>query len=120
MTASVRGFASALAALGYDFEAGGEPFAEVDDTHVLRRVVESGTNISAIHREAGQFDLLTSISGFDYAGLAEDAATFDVAGAPIRVGRLERLLESKAASGRAKDLAFLSAFDSAQSNVEDE
>lgn len=107
-----------LSELGYAFEAGGEPFLDLDDEAILRRVIERGANVSAIHSEAGQIDLLTSISGFDYAGLAEDAAPFDVSGTPVRVGRLEKLLESKAASGRPKDRAFLTAFEANRSEDE--
>lgn len=118
--ANLRKALEVLADLGYEFEAGGEPFVDVDDPGVLRRVVESGANISAIHHEAGQIDLLTSISGFDFDGLEHDASTFDVAGTPVRVGRLEKLLESKAASGRAKDIAFLTAFDATSAVDEDE
>jgi predicted nucleotidyltransferase len=112
---SVANFRQALRVLsdlGYSFEAGGEPFVDLDDELVLRRDIENGANISAIHSDSGQIDLMTSISGFDHEGLSEDAATFDVSGTPIRVGRLEKLLRSKAASGRAKDQAFLRAFNS--------
>ncbi len=101
-----------LSDLGYGFEAAGEPFLDLDDELVLRRIIENGANVSAIHGEAGQIDLMTSISGFDYAALSEDAATFDVSGTEIRVGRLEKLLKSKETSGRAKDKAFLRAFES--------
>lgn len=107
-----------LAALGYAFEAAGEPFADFDDETILRRVVERGANVSAIHPEAGQIDLLTSVSGFDYAGLEADAHGFEIAGAQVRVGRLEKLLASKAASGRAKDRAFLAAFEASRSEDE--
>lgn len=100
-----------LSDLGYAFEAGGEPFVDLDDELVLRRIIENGASVSALHVEAGQIDLMTSISGFDFATLSEDAATFDVSGTRIRVGRLEKLLESKATSGRAKDQAFLRAFE---------
>lgn len=84
---------------------------DLEDELVLRRVIENGANVSAIHDEAGQIDLMTSISGFDYAALSEDAVTFDVSGIEIRVARLEKLLKSKEASGRAKDKAFLRAFE---------
>ena len=117
---NLRRALEALAALGYDFEAGGEPFLDVDDASVLRRVIESGANISAIHREAGQIDLVTSISGFDFDGLAGDASLFDVAGTSVRVGRLAKLLESTASSGRAKDIAFLTAFGATRAVDADE
>lgn len=99
-----------LSEIGYSFEAGREPFLEVDDAVVLGRILERGASLRAIHPEAGELDLLTSISGFDYEELSEDATTFAVAGVEVRVGRLEKLLRSKEASGRPKDLAFLQAF----------
>lgn len=99
-----------LSELGYSFEAVREPFRDIDDALVLGRILERGASLRAIHPEASEIDLLTSISGFDYAELSEDATTFEVAGVAVRVGRLEKLLRSKEASGRPKDLAFLQAF----------
>lgn len=104
-----------LAGLGYSFEAGGEPFVDVDDSVVLTRVVENGASIAAIHPEDGEIDLLTSITAFDYASLSTDAAEFRVAGSPVQVGQLEKLLRSKEASGRPKDLEFLRAFRASKS-----
>ena len=101
---------SVLAELGYEFEAGGEPFVDLDDPLVLERAVQNGAMLSAIHAEESEIDLLTSISGFAYSDLAADAATFEVAGASISVGRLEKLLRSKELSGRPKDVEFLNAF----------
>jgi predicted nucleotidyltransferase len=100
-----------LGELGYAFEAGGEPFVDTADSLVLRRIVERGTSLAAIHPEASELDLMTSISGFGYSELAEDATPFEVAGTIVRVGRLEKLLRSKQASGRPKDLEFLRAFE---------
>jgi predicted nucleotidyltransferase len=98
---------STLSRLGYEFEAGGEPFVDLDDTVVLRRILQAGANLSAHHRGAGQIDLMTSISGFDYPELVADATAFEVAGVTVRVGRLTKLLRSKEASGRSKDVEFL-------------
>ena len=105
--------------LGYLFEAGGEPFIDLEDHLVLRRIIENGASLSAIHSEQGELDLLTSISGFDYADLSDDAVTFEVAGTSVRVGRLEKLLRSKEVSGRPKDLEFLRAFQ-ARAFVDDD
>jgi len=104
-----------LAGLGYAFEAGGEPFIDLDDEIILRRVIENGASISAIHPEDGEIDLLTSITAFDYASLSTDAAEFEVAGSSVHVGQLEKLLRSKEASGRPKDLEFLRAFRASRS-----
>jgi len=108
---------SVLSALGYHFEAGGEPFIDLDDARTLEQVVRNGDSLSAIHPEAGEIDLMTSISGFSYADLSEDAICFEVSGTQVRVGRLEKLLRSKEASGRPKDREFLRAF---QARADDE
>ncbi|MBJ19006.1 MAG: hypothetical protein CL933_06215 [Deltaproteobacteria bacterium] len=104
-----------LAELGYTFAAGGEPFVDLDDETVLRRVIENGATIAAIHSVSGEIDLLTSITAFDYASLSTDAAEFQVAGSFVQVGQLEKLLRSKEASGRPKDLEFLRAFRASRS-----
>ena len=99
-----------LSRLGYSLEAGNEPFVDIDDAAVLGRILERAASLRAIHPEAGEIDLLTAIAGFGYAELSEDATTFAVAGTEVRVGRLEKLLQSTQASGRPNDLAFLEAF----------
>lgn len=98
--------------LGYRFEAGGEPFLDITDRAMLEGVVRQGATLNAIHDSEGEIDLMLSIAGFAYSDLAGDASTFRVADAQVRVGRLEKLLEAKRASGRPKDLAFLRAFES--------
>lgn len=100
-----------LADIGYAFEAGAEPFVDLDDATVLGQLVARGARLSAIHPEAGQLDLMTAISGYSYSDLAADATHFTVAGVDVPVGRLEKLLRSKQASGRPKDLAFLRALE---------
>ena len=100
-----------LSGLGYAFEAGGEPFVDVEDAEVLSRVVSRGAALTAIHPDEGQIDLMTSMAGFSYEDLSADATSFRVSGVEVRVGRLEKLLESKERSGRPKDLEFLRAFE---------
>lgn len=114
-TANLERALRVLADLGYEFEAGGEPFVDLDDALILARVIENGANISAIHGEDGEIDLLTSITAFDYAALSSDSAEFEVAGSTVQVGQLEKLLRSKEASGRPKDLEFLRAFRASRS-----
>lgn len=116
---NLQGALRALAGLGFAFEAGGEPFLELDDADILARVVTRGVNLSAIHPEGGQIDLMTSIAGFEYRELASDATAFLVAGAEVRVGRLDKLLASKQASGRRKDLEFLRAFEAQEADDDD-
>ena len=97
--------------MGYEFEAGGEPLVDLDDDEVLSGVIRNGATLSARHEAEGQINLLLSISGFSFSQLAGDATVFRVAGVEVCVGGLEKLLRSKAASGRPKDLEFLRAFE---------
>ena len=100
-----------LADLGYDFEASGEPFLDVEDDAVLGAVVRNGATLNARHEADGEIDLLLSISGFSYSQLAAGATTFRVAEVEVQVGRLEQLLQSKEATGRPKDREFLRTFE---------
>ena len=109
-----------LSRLGYRFEAGGEPFLDTEDEGILAGVIRNGGTLSALHEAEGEIDLLLSISGFAFADLAEDATPFRVAEAEVRVGSLEKLLRSKEASGRPKDLAFLKAFEARSYDEESE
>lgn len=52
-------------------------------------------------------ELLLAISGYPFSAMAKDAATFEVGGIPVRVGRLPKLLHSKKLAGRLKDRRFL-------------
>ncbi len=120
---TVETLATALAVLGelgFDLEAGGEPFLDAEDPRVLETLVARGASLSAIHSDGTQIDVMTSIAGFDYAGLADDATLFEVSGTPVRVGRLTKLLRAKEAAGRPKDLDFLRAFEAHQPNEEPE
>ena len=109
-----------LSRLGYRFEAGGEPFLDTEDEGILAGVIRNGGMLSALHEAEGEIDLLLSISGFAFADLAEDATPFRVAEAEVRVGSLEKLLRSKEASGRPRDLAFLKAFEARSYDEESE
>jgi predicted nucleotidyltransferase len=100
-----------LSGIGYTFEAGGEPFLDLEDIGVLSRVVSRGAALTAIHPDEGQLDLMTSMAGFSYDELLNEATTFRVADVEVRVGQLEKLLRSKERSGRPKDLEFLRAFE---------
>ena len=102
---------AALASVGFGFESGGEPFVDRENDTALRRVVEQRATLSARHEASGQIDLMLSIAGSSYPDLALDAISFRVGPVELRVGRLEKLLASKRASGRAKDLEFLRAFE---------
>lgn len=101
----------ALAALARaGFEAGGEPFIDVEDDAVLGRMIEHGANVTAVAPQGARIDLMPSLKGYRFDDLAGDAERFRVGGVEIRVGRLEKLLRSKELSDRPKDREFLRLF----------
>ncbi len=85
---------AALADAGFRFDAGGEPFLDVDAAAVLENIIRSGANLTARHDDGAQLDLMLSMIGFTYPDLAADASIFAVEGTELRVGRLEKLLRS--------------------------
>ena len=95
---------------GFYFEAGGEPFVDLADPDALAGLVRAGAAVTIRSDDGAEIDLMISMSGFDFDGLAEDAVTFRVSGTEVKVGRLEKLLRSKELSGRPKDTAFLTMF----------
>lgn len=101
---------SAFDRAGFYFEAGGEPFVDIADPDALAGVVGAGATVAIRSDDGAEIDLMLSMSGFDFEGLAEDAVTFRVSGTEVKVGRLEKLLRSKELSGRPKDIAFLTMF----------
>lgn len=103
-------FLEVLGEAGFTFEAGGEPFVDVEHRSSLEAVIRSGANLRALDEDGNQFDLMFSMAGADYGGISADAVVFEVSGERILVGRLEKLLASKELSGRPKDRAFLTAF----------
>lgn len=119
-TKNLREALRVLSELGYAFESGSEPFVDFEDESVLAGVVRNGASLSALHGDAVQVDLLLSVSGFSYSQLAADAVPFRIAGSRVWVGALEKLLRSKQASGRPKDLEFLRAFEARSSENERE
>jgi len=117
--AQLRKALDALAARGFSFQAGGEPFLDGEDDAILANVVAGGACITAAHEDGAQFDLMLSVRGFSYADLARDAQDFTVAGVTLRVGRLEKLLRSKELSDRPKDREFLRHFEARAQGEDD-
>jgi hypothetical protein len=88
---------------------------------VIRALVAFGAPVQALHITAADFaqegkvvqlgvapfrvDLLTGISGLDFAAATVDTSAIDVDGRQIRVIGLEPLLKNKRAAGRPQDLA---------------
>ena len=73
----------------------------------LKEVVRSKRTLIATTPDGLTVELLLAVSGFAFAELAKDVATFAVRGVPVKVGRLTKLLHSKKLAGRAKDHHFL-------------
>ena len=103
----LRDALAALGAAGFSFQAGGEPFVDVDDLLVLARVVERAAVVTAEDRDGARVDLMLSGAGLCFDDLAQDAVLFRIADVEVRVGRLEKLLRAKERAGRPKDVEFL-------------
>ena len=108
--ATLRGALRALASVGFQFEAGGEPFVDVDDELVLGNVIAMTSNLVARGPLDSRIDVMLAMEGFDFEKTLADAAAFVIGGESLRVARLETILEAKERAGREKDRAFLAAF----------
>jgi hypothetical protein len=108
---NLRQALQALSQCGFSFQAGGEPFLDLDDDETLTNIVRVGANLTARHADGAQLDLMLSIRGFSYSDLATDARAFAVGEVEIRVGQLEKLLRSKELTARPKDREFLRQFE---------
>jgi hypothetical protein len=107
---ALRAALAALARAGFAFEAGGEPFLDLEDDSVLGRLIERGANLTALGPEGARVDLMLSMKGYRFDELAGDSERFRVGGVEIPVGRLEKLLRAKEISDRPKDREFLRLF----------
>jgi hypothetical protein len=104
---ALRSALAALAGVGFSFQAGREPFLDIDDEAILGSVLARGATIQARDETGAQLDLMTSGLGLRFDDLAEDAVTFRIEDVEVRVGRLEKLLRAKELAGRPKDVEFL-------------
>lgn len=110
---TLRRALAALSGAGFEFETGGEPFVDVADEEVLAAVLRAGATLRASFGGTLVVDLMLSMAGFSHEQVAKDAKRFRALGREIRVGSLEKLLESKRRSGRPKDLKFLEYYEAA-------
>ncbi len=105
---------SALARLsgaGFTFETGGEPFVDLADDQALGNVLRSQATLRGVFEGEMIIDLMLSMAGMSEEEVASDAIVFQAFGFDVKVGSLEKLLESKRRSGRPKDLTFLAHYD---------
>ncbi len=107
--ATVKRAFAVLSKRGFRFEVGGEPFVDLDDDLVLRRLIEMAGVVRG-HSGEAYLDLMLAMPGESFAELRNDAVEFEVGGAVVCVGKLERLLGAKERAGRPKDVEFLRAF----------
>ena len=77
----------------------------------IKPLVRDRKTLIAVSPDGIKVELLLRISGFQFSEIARDAATFDVGGVPIHVGRLHKLLRSKRVAGRPKDRDFLRRYE---------
>lgn len=77
----------------------------------LKEVLRKKKTVIAANQDGIVFELLFAVSGFVFQQLAEDASVFSDDGVLIRVGRLHKLLASKKAAGRPKDIQFLKRYE---------
>jgi len=77
------------------------------DPRDLKRLVRDRVTLVATTPDGLMIELLLQVSGYPFAELARDAATFTVHGVPVKVGRLSKLLKSKQLADRPKDRQFL-------------
>jgi len=92
-----------LRGLGFTIGTAGGPL----ETKSLKEVVRNKQTLIATTSEGLTVELLLAVSGFPFADLSKDAATFTTRGVPVKVGRLTKLLQSKKLAGRGKDRHFL-------------
>lgn len=78
----------------------------------IRKVIRDRQTIAATNTDGIMIELILRVSGFAFSELSRDAATFTIRGIPVRVGRLNKLLQSKKLAGRPKDRRFLKYYES--------
>jgi hypothetical protein len=97
-----------LAALGYVFEAGGEPLPDLDPL-VLAGIVRARAVVRAFRPDA-RIDLPLEAAGVDFEAMWSDQRRLVVEDVALRVGPLRMLIRSKQIADRPKDRAFLEAY----------
>ena len=97
-----------LESLGFTLSASGSALRP----ERIRKTVRNRRTIIATNIHGIMVKLLLRVSGFAFSELGRDAATFTVEGIPVRVGRLNKLLQSKKLADRPKDRRFLKRYGS--------
>lgn len=77
---------------------------------VIKKAVRFSETIHAANHYGCAIELLLDISGYTYGDIEGDSRIFTASGVRVRVGALEKLLNSKRIAGRPKDKLFLKRF----------
>jgi len=107
-TDQLRRALDVLGALGYTFEAGGEPLPDLDPL-VLAGIVRARAVVRA-HRAGARIDLPLQAAGVDFDSMWAEQRRLVVENVALRVGPLNMLIRSKRIADRPKDRAFLAAY----------
>ena len=105
--ANVKKVVQILKELGYDIAAGGSLLAD----SALKNIVRDRKTLVATDPYGISFDIILAVSGFTFNQMAGDATIFSAGKILLRVGKLKKLLLSKKAAGRKKDILFLSTYE---------
>jgi len=103
--ATLRKALETLKAMGFVFEAGGEPLPELDPA-LLRGIFRARVVVLA-ERPDARIDICTQIAGAEFETLWRLRREFIVEDTIIRVGPLQALVKSKQLADRPKDRLFL-------------
>lgn len=97
---------SVLEPLGFEMTSHGEPLEIPLDLWLAERVVERQAVVRALGPEDLRLDLTMTMKGFRFEELWDARRTFAIEGYEIPVAPLSRIVESKRAAARDKDLLF--------------
>lgn len=83
----------------------------------IKKVVRQKNTILATDAYGIAFDLILAVSGYTFSQMQSDAAIFSVNRVPIKVAKLNKLLQSKKIAGRKKDKHFLKRFETLLNSI---
>jgi len=76
----------------------------------IKGLIKNRETIIGVNFYGVTIELILTVSGYTFNQMECDAAIFNVANVPIKVGKLKKLLMSKKIAGRTKDKYFLKRF----------
>ena len=97
----------ACEASGLQLASSGEPLDEPRDRWLAEKVIARRALTQASDEGELQIDLALVMEGFDFDQVWQERVIFTMDGIEIPVARLQHIVTSKAATGRAKDHLFI-------------